>query len=98
MTIIDTPSLITPRQFAKRIGVKKRRVYRWIERGYIRHIRLPGGQYLIPELEVERVLSGSAGRGQDGPQSGQGGGEPEVGTPQEASAGVPETGDSGAPA
>lgn len=71
MVTVETPAGITPRQFAKRVSRKKKTIYRWIERGWIKRIRLPSGYFLIPESEVERVLSGSAGQGQDGPNDGK---------------------------
>jgi excisionase family DNA binding protein len=44
-------------QTAALLGVTKSTIYRWIDKGYVKAIRLPGGHFRIPLEEVERMMA-----------------------------------------
>ncbi len=50
--------LLRTGEAAKLLGVSRHSIYRWIEKGLIRAVRLPSGRYRIPESEVRRILEG----------------------------------------
>jgi excisionase family DNA binding protein len=43
-------------EVAKRLGVARSTVSRWISLEQIRYVRLPSGHYRIPRTEVEKLL------------------------------------------
>lgn len=45
---------ITAGELAQQLDVRKPTIYRWISRGQVQVIRLPGGHFRIPAEEVER--------------------------------------------
>lgn len=53
--ITDGP-LLTPREFAARMGISYPTVKQWLYRGKLRAIKTPGGHYRIPAEEVARQL------------------------------------------
>lgn len=44
-------------EVARRAGVSGDTVRRWIARGQIESVRLPGGEYRIEEADLERLLA-----------------------------------------
>ena len=48
--------LLTTGEVAERLGVSTPTVWRWIQKGLIKAIQLPSGQYRVPYEEVERIL------------------------------------------
>jgi molybdopterin-binding protein len=46
--------LLTPREFAGRMGISYPTVKQWLYRGKLRAVRTPGGHYRIPAEEVEK--------------------------------------------
>lgn len=57
----DQHELISPQQAAKIFGVTDRTVLRYIERGDLPAVRLPGGRlYRIKRSDVESLLSAGA--------------------------------------
>ena len=49
-------SLYRRSEFARALGVSETTVKRWLDRGQIAFVRLPGGERRIPESELERIL------------------------------------------
>lgn len=47
---------LTTEQVAERLQVRPRTVSGWCREGYIKHVRLPGGRYRIPESELQRLV------------------------------------------
>ena len=54
-------SLYRRSQFAREIGVSEATVKRWLDRGQIAFVRLPGGERRIPASELERILEPQRG-------------------------------------
>ena len=48
---------VSVREAAEYLTVSKATMYRWIDKGYVKAIRLPGGQFRIPSEEVERMMA-----------------------------------------
>ncbi len=53
--------LLPPREACKRLGISFITLKRWIYSGKIRAVRTPTGRWMIPESEVERIISGREG-------------------------------------
>lgn len=53
-----TPRLLTPKQFAREVMLSPSAIYRAVERGELRAVRVggPGSSIRIPMSELERVL------------------------------------------
>ncbi|MGC8849571.1 MAG: helix-turn-helix domain-containing protein [Candidatus Bathyarchaeia archaeon] len=47
--------LLTTKEVAEVFNVTRHAVAKWIREGRIRAVKLPGGQYRVPESEVERI-------------------------------------------
>lgn len=47
---------LTPAQVAERLQVRPRTVSGWCREGQIKHVKLPGGRYRIPETELQRLV------------------------------------------
>jgi excisionase family DNA binding protein len=50
--------LLTPHVAAKRLGVHRETIYRWMHRGLLPFIALGPRRKMIRESEVRRILSG----------------------------------------
>lgn len=48
---------LTTAQVADRLQVRPRTVAGWCREGLVRHIRLPNGQYRIPQAELEELTA-----------------------------------------
>jgi excisionase family DNA binding protein len=48
---------LTPKQVSEILQVSERTLYRWIKRGWIRAIILPGNRIRIPESEIHRLTN-----------------------------------------
>jgi molybdopterin-binding protein len=46
--------LLTPREFADRMGISYPTVKQWLYRGQLHAVKTPGGHYRIPAEEVEK--------------------------------------------
>jgi len=55
-----TEKLLPPREVCKRLGISFITLKRWIYSGKIRAVKTPTGRWMIPESEVERIISGKA--------------------------------------
>jgi len=53
-----TERLLPPREACKRFGISFITLKRWIYSGKIRAVRTPTGRWMIPESEIERIISG----------------------------------------
>jgi len=53
---ISTPKLLTPREAAKSLKVSQRTIYNWIKQGKLNVMRLPGGEFRIPQEEINNIL------------------------------------------
>jgi molybdopterin-binding protein len=54
--------VLTPREFAARMGISYPTVKQWLYRGTLRAIKTPGGHYRIPTEELDRHLHPHGGR------------------------------------
>ncbi len=52
--------LLPPREACRRLGIHFVTLKRWIYSGKIRAVRTPSGRWMIPESEIERIVSGKA--------------------------------------
>ena len=52
--------LLPPREACRRLGISFITLKRWIYSGKIRAVRTPSGRWMIPESEVESIVSGRA--------------------------------------
>ena len=43
-------------QLAALLGVSPRTVRRWLSRGQLRYVRLPGGERRVPRQEIDKVI------------------------------------------
>ncbi|ADB58207.1 IS607 family transposase [Archaeoglobus profundus] len=50
--------LLPPREACRRLGIHFVTLKRWIYSGRIRAVKTPTGRWMIPESEVERIISG----------------------------------------
>jgi len=50
--------LLPPREACRRLGIHFVTLKRWIYSGKIRAVKTPTGRWMIPESEVERIISG----------------------------------------
>jgi putative resolvase len=50
-------NLLKTGQVAERLGVHPDTVKRWVRAGKLNVVKTPGGRNLIPEIEVEKVLT-----------------------------------------
>ncbi len=53
--------LLPPREACRRLGISFITLKRWIYSGKIRAVKTPTGRWMIPESEVERIISGREG-------------------------------------
>ncbi len=53
--------LLPPREACKRLGISFITLKRWIYSGKIRAVKTPTGRWMIPESEIERIISGREG-------------------------------------
>jgi excisionase family DNA binding protein len=53
-------ALLKPSELARLMGVTPRTVRAWVDKGWVKALRTPGGKYRIPAAEALKVL----GRGQ----------------------------------
>lgn len=49
--------LLTSVEFAEVIGVSRASVWNWCRSGRISAVQLPGGQWRIPQSELDRILA-----------------------------------------
>lgn len=61
---------LTTGEVAERLGVHERTVRRYISLGLLRHMRLPGGHYRVPEEALADFMGGSSLRQHRGGLSG----------------------------
>jgi len=54
-----TPTLLTPRQAAEKIGISYAALKHWILAGRIRTVKTPGGHHRVPLDELEKFLPAS---------------------------------------
>jgi len=54
--------LLPPREACRRLGISFTTLKRWIYSGKIRAVLTPTGRWMIPESEVERIISGGIGK------------------------------------
>lgn len=50
--------LLTPEQAAKKLGMSRCSVYRWVKRNWLASVRMPNGTIRIPQTSVDAVLAG----------------------------------------
>ena len=50
--------LLPAREAAKRLGISRWALYKWIKARIIKAVKLPSGRWGIPESEVERIIEG----------------------------------------
>jgi len=50
------------REVCKRLGISFITLKRWIYSGRVRGVKTPTGQWMIPESEIERIVSGKVER------------------------------------
>ncbi len=48
--------LLKTREVCEILGISKWTLYRWIEEGRIRVVRIASGRYRIPESELRRII------------------------------------------
>ncbi|MCE4608119.1 MAG: helix-turn-helix domain-containing protein [Caldisphaeraceae archaeon] len=53
-----TDKLVPPREACKRLGINFITLKRWIYSGKIGAVKTPTGRWMIPENEIERIISG----------------------------------------
>jgi len=53
-----TERLLPPREACKHLGISFITLKRWIYSGRIRAVKTPTGRWMIPESEIERIISG----------------------------------------
>ncbi len=53
--------LLPPREACRRLGISFITLKRWIYSGKIRAVRTPTGRWMIPESEIEKIISGKEG-------------------------------------
>ncbi len=53
---MTTQTLLKPYEIAEKLGVHKLTVTGWARKGQVKSIRTPGGHYLIPQSEADRLL------------------------------------------
>jgi excisionase family DNA binding protein len=53
-------AFLTCAQVAEELGVSPRTVLRWIERGQLEAVRLPGGRLRVPQTAYSAFLAGCA--------------------------------------
>ncbi len=53
-----TERLLPPREACRRLGISFITLKRWIYSGRIRAVKTPTGRWMIPESEIERIISG----------------------------------------
>ena len=51
------PRLLKPREVAHVFGVTTQTVWDWINNGWIRAVRTPGGRYRIPASAIDAILA-----------------------------------------
>ena len=56
-----TERLLPPREACKCLGISFITLKRWIYSGKIKAVKTPTGRWMIPESEVERIISGREG-------------------------------------
>ncbi|RLE95644.1 MAG: IS607 family transposase [Thermoprotei archaeon] len=56
-----TERLLPPREACKRLGISFITLKRWIYSGKIRAVKTPTGRWMIPESEIEKIISGREG-------------------------------------
>ena len=49
--------LLTTQDVAAHVGVSRASVWNWCRSGRISAVQLPGGQWLIPKSELDRILA-----------------------------------------
>ncbi len=52
--------VLPPREACRRLRVSYRTLKRWIYSGKIKAVRTPTDRWMIPESEIERIVSGKA--------------------------------------
>ena len=56
-----TERLLPPREACRRLGISFITLKRWIYSGKLRAVRTPTGRWMVPESEIERIISGREG-------------------------------------
>jgi molybdopterin-binding protein len=64
---MTTPTLLTPRQAASRIGISYPALKHWILAGRIRTVKTPGGHHRVPLEALDEFLPNSASSSQAHP-------------------------------
>ncbi|MEB3852233.1 MAG: IS607 family transposase [Desulfurococcales archaeon] len=59
-----TERLVPPREACRRLGISFITLKRWIYSGKIRAVRTPTGRWMIPESEIEKIISGKEETGE----------------------------------
>lgn len=63
---------ITPLAAARRLGVERATVYRWIRSGALPAVRTPGRRYRIAVADLQLVFEPARREARDGPRGGDG--------------------------
>ena len=61
MTHLADDKLLRVSEVEKMLSLSRPSVIDWIERGYLKEVRLPSGQRRIRQSEIERILAGEEG-------------------------------------
>ncbi|KKL16986.1 hypothetical protein LCGC14_2490090 [marine sediment metagenome] len=51
--------LLTLKKAAKKLGISKCTLYRWVNKDWIRYVRLPNSSIRIPQDAIDSILTGS---------------------------------------
>jgi putative resolvase len=54
----NTGRLHKPNEAAELLNVSRQTIWAWIKRGKIKAVKLPSGQYRIPDSEIVKILQG----------------------------------------
>ena len=51
--------LLTLKRAAKKLGISKCTLYRWVDKDWIGYVRLPNNTIRIPQASIDSVLTGN---------------------------------------
>ncbi len=58
-----TKELVTVEEAAQSLKVRRETIRRYIKKGYLKAVTLPGGDYRLYEKDIQKLLSHPAKRG-----------------------------------
>ncbi len=58
-----TKELVTVEEAAQSLKVRRETIRRYIKKGYLKAVTLPGGDYRLYEKDIQKLLSRPAKRG-----------------------------------